>query len=116
MTKEFLYAKIHGATVTGANLHYTGSITIDAKLLEETKLQECQKVDVVNVNNGERFHTYIIKGEYGKGEVCLNGAAARKAEEGDKVIIIAYAAMSDEEIKQHKPNIIIVDENNQPIK
>ena len=116
MTKEFLYAKIHGASVTGAKLHHTGSITIDAKLLEETKLQEYQKVDVVNSNNGERFHTYIIKGEYGKGEICLNGAAARKAEEVDKVIVIAYATMSDEEMKQYKPNIIILDENNQSIK
>ena len=116
MTKEFLYAKIHSATVTDANLHYAGSITIDAKLLEEAKLQEHQKVDVVNVNNGERFHTYIIKGEYGNGEICLNGAAARKVEKGDKVIIIAYAMMSDEEIAQHSPHIVIVDNDNQPIK
>ena len=96
MLIEMLYSKIHRATVTDANLNYVGSITIDEELMEAAKLRVGQKVDVLNINNGERFQTYVIKGERGKREICLNGAAARKAHPGDKVIIVAYAQYSEE--------------------
>jgi len=115
MTIEMLYSKIHRATVTDANLNYVGSITIDEELMEEANLLVGQKVDVVNINNGERFSTYVIRGERGKREICLNGAAARKAHPGDKIIIIAYANMSIEEAKSFKPAVIIVDDNNNVI-
>jgi len=110
-----LYSKIHRATVTDANLHYVGSITIDQKLMEEAGLLEGQKVDIVNINNGERFSTYVITGEPGSGEICLNGAAARKVAIGDKIIIIAYALMEIEEAKNYKPRVILVDEKNRVV-
>ena len=112
MTIEILYSKIHRATVTDANLNYVGSITIDEELMKEANLFVGQKVDIVNVNNGERFSTYVIKGEKGKRDICLNGAAARKVHPGDKIIIIAYANMSLEEAKNFKPAVVIVDDNN----
>jgi aspartate 1-decarboxylase len=112
MTIEMLYSKIHRATVTDANLHYVGSITIDEELMEEANLFVGQKVDIVNINNGERFSTYVIKGERGKRDVCLNGAAARKVHPGDKIIVIAYAQMSIDEAKKFKPSVLIVDDNN----
>lgn len=112
MQIEMLYSKIHRATVTDANLNYIGSITIDEDLMDAAKLLENQKVDILNINNGERFQTYVIKGERGKKDICLNGAAARKAEPGDKVIIVAYALYNKEELKNHKPAIVHVDENN----
>jgi aspartate 1-decarboxylase len=112
MVIEMLYSKIHRATVTDANLHYVGSITIDQKLMEEAGLLEGQKVDIVNINNGERFSTYVITGEPGSGEICLNGAAARKVAIGDKIIIIAYALMEIEEAKNYKPRVILVDGEN----
>ncbi|WP_457560644.1 aspartate 1-decarboxylase [Caminibacter sp.] len=112
MTIEMLYSKIHRATVTDANLNYVGSITIDEELMEEANLFVGQKVDIVNINNGERFSTYVIKGERGKRDICLNGAAARKVHPGDKIIIIAYANMSLEEAKEFKPAVLIVDDNN----
>jgi len=112
MTIEMLYSKIHRATVTDANLNYVGSITIDEELMEEANLLVGQKVDIVNINNGERFSTYVIKGERGKRDICLNGAAARKVHPGDKIIIIAYASMSPEEAKSFKPAVLIVDDNN----
>ncbi|MEO1958697.1 MAG: aspartate 1-decarboxylase [Nautiliaceae bacterium] len=112
MTIEMLYSKIHRATVTDANLNYVGSITIDEELMEEANLFVGQKVDIVNINNGERFSTYVIKGERGKRDICLNGAAARKVHPGDKIIIIAYAQMSIEEAKSFKPAVLIVDDNN----
>ena len=114
MLCEFLYSKIHRATVTDANLNYVGSITIDSELLERANLKEGQKVDILNINNGERFNTYIIAGEKGKRQICLNGAAARKAEIGDKVIIVAYALLNPDEVKDFKPSIVIVDEKNNP--
>ena len=114
MLCEFLYSKIHRATVTDANLNYVGSITIDSELLEHANLKEGQKVDILNINNGERFNTYIIAGEKGKRQICLNGAAARKAEIGDKVIIVAYALLNPDEVKDFKPSIVIVDEKNNP--
>ena len=95
MLLEFLYSKIHRATVTDANLNYVGSITIDGEILQKANLKEGQKVDILNINNGERFQTYIIAGENGKKDFCLNGAAARKAQVGDKIIICAYELMSE---------------------
>ncbi len=112
MLQEFLYAKIHRATITEANLNYIGSITIDKALLRASGIKPNQKVDILNVNNGERFHTYVIEGEENSGVICLNGAAARKAQKGDIVIIVAYALLSEEEIKTFEPKIVHVDKNN----
>ena len=112
MTIEMLYSKIHRATVTDANLNYIGSITIDEELMQEANLLVGQKVDIVNINNGERFSTYVIKGKRGNKDICLNGAAARKVHKGDKIIIIAYAQMTVEEAKKFKPAVLIVDDNN----
>lgn len=115
MQLEFLYSKIHRATVTDANLNYVGSITIDKTLLEAANMREWQKVEILDVNNGERFATYIISGEPDSGCICLNGAAARKVQKGDKVIIVTYASMDEKEVKSHKPTIVIVDDNNKII-
>lgn len=112
MQLEFLYSKIHRATVTDANLNYVGSITIDETLLKAANMKEWQKVEILDVNNGERFQTYIIKGKADSGQVCLNGAAARKVQPGDKVIIVTYAQFEEKELKNYKPTIVIVDENN----
>ena len=112
MQLEFLYSKIHRATVTDANLNYVGSITIDEALLKAANMREWQKVEILDVNNGERFQTYIIKGKAGSGEICLNGAAARKVQKGDKVIIVTYGQFEEKELQNHKPTIVIVDENN----
>ena len=109
---KVLKSKIHRVKVTQAELHYVGSITIDEELLEAANLIENEKVQIVNVNNGERFETYIIKGEKGSGTVCLNGPAARKVQVGDIVIVISYASMDFEEAKQFKPSIVFPDENN----
>lgn len=112
MLLEFLYSKIHRATVTDANLNYVGSITIDENILDKANLSEGQKVDILNINNGERFQTYIIAGKRGNKDFCLNGAAARKAQIGDKIIICAYALMSKEEATSFKPTIVQIDDNN----
>ncbi len=112
MTIEMLYSKLHRATITDANLNYVGSITIDRELMDAAKLRIGQKVDIVNVNNGERFSTYVIEGARGKRDVCLNGAAARRAAVGDRVIIIAYANMSMEEADMFKPHIVLLNESN----
>ncbi len=106
-------SKIHRATVTEANLNYVGSITIDGLLLEAAGLLPNEKVQIVNINNGERFETYIIRGEHGSGAICLNGAAARKVAVGDKVIIIAYAMMTEIEAKQYVPKVVFVNDFNQ---
>ena len=116
MLLEFLYSKIHRATVTDANLNYVGSITIDEDLLKAAKIREWQKVEILNVNNGERFQTYVIKGEPGSGQICLNGAAARKAQPGDKVIIVTYGYFEEAVAGEYKPTIVIVDDNNKVIK
>jgi len=113
MKLEMLYSKIHRATVTDANLNYVGSITIDEELMEKANLLVGQKVDIVNINNGERFSTYVIKGKRGSRDICLNGAAARKVHVGDKIIIIAYASMDLEEAKSFKPKVIIVNDENE---
>lgn len=109
---EMLYSKIHRATVTDANLEYVGSITIDEELLEASQIRVGQKVDVLNINNGERFSTYVIKGKRGKRDICINGAAARKAHRGDVVIIVAYGYYSQEELTDYKPNVVLVDSRN----
>lgn len=116
MQIEFLYSKIHRATVTDANLEYVGSITIDEELMEAANLLEGMKVDILDVNNGERFQTYVIKGKRGNRDICLNGAAARKVAVGDKVIIVSYAMMTLEEKKSFSPTVIMVDEKNNIVK
>lgn len=112
MNITMLYSKLHRATVTDANLNYVGSITIDQNLLDAAHMRVGQKIDIVNINNGERFSTYIISGERGKGDICLNGAAARKVHVGDKIIIIAYASMTEAEADTHRPKIVILDDDN----
>ncbi len=112
MNIDMLYSKIHRATVTDANLNYVGSITIDDELLEKAKLRVGQKVEILNVNNGERFSTYAIRGERGKRDICLNGAAARKVHIGDVIIIVAYASFSEHELINYQPTVVLVDKNN----
>lgn len=112
MTRFMFKSKIHRAVVTQAELYYEGSLTIDLELMKEADLLAYEKVSVVNVNNGERFETYVIPGEPGSGVICLNGAAARKGAVGDEVIIIAYAAMSDEEARNCMPTVVHVDSRN----
>lgn len=106
-------SKIHRATVTEANLNYVGSITIDEALMEAANLLEGERVQIVNNNNGERLETYVIKGERNSGVICLNGAAARKVQPGDIVIIISYAYMNVEEAKEFQPVTIMPNEKNQ---
>lgn len=115
MMIEVLKSKLHCVQVTQANLHYMGSITIDEDLMDAAEMVEGQKVQIVDNNNGERFETYIIKGERGSGCICLNGAAARKCVVGDTVIIIAYALMDFEEAKTFKPTVVFP-ENNRIVK
>lgn len=105
-------SKIHRASITEANLNYVGSITIDEDLMDAANLIEGEKVQIVNNNNGERIETYVIKGERGSGVVCLNGAAARRAEVGDIVIIICYAMMTPDEAKAYKPATVFPNEFN----
>ena len=116
MQIEFIYSKIHRATVTDANLEYVGSITIDEELMEAANLLEGMKVDILDVNNGERFQTYVIKGKRGNRDICLNGAAARKVAVGDKVIIVSYAMMTLEEKAKFNPSIVMVDDKNNIVK
>ena len=105
-------SKIHRATVTQADLNYMGSITIDEALVEAAGMVEGERVQIVNNNNGERLETYIIKGERNSGVICLNGAAARRVQVGDLIIIISYALMTPEEAEQFKPKLVFPDENN----
>ncbi|PID89755.1 MAG: aspartate 1-decarboxylase [Bacteroidia bacterium] len=109
MTIEVMKSKLHKVTVTEANLNYIGSITIDEDLMNAANMLENEKVQIVNINNGERLETYIIKGKRGSGAICLNGPAARKVQPGDVVIIISYASMSFEEAKHWKPTVIFPD-------
>jgi aspartate 1-decarboxylase len=115
MQIQVLKSKIHRVKVTQAELHYVGSITIDEALMDAANIIENEKVQIVNINNGERFETYVIKGEKGTGTVCLNGPAARKVQVGDIVIVIAYASMNFEDAKQWKPFLVFPDSNNQLI-
>ena len=112
MLLTMLKSKIHRAVVTQANLNYVGSITIDSALLEASGILEYEKVQVVNVTNGSRIETYAISGEKNSGVVCLNGAAARCAAEGDIIIIMAYAQMDEKEIESHQPKVVLVDSEN----
>ena len=116
MLYNMFHGKIHRATVTQANLEYMGSITIDEDLLEMAGILPGERVQVVNNNNGERLETYTIAGKRGSGVICLNGAAARRAQVGDTVIIIAYAMMDKAEAESLVPKVVMVDERNHPIK
>jgi aspartate 1-decarboxylase len=111
---EVLKSKIHRVRVTQAELHYVGSITIDEDLLDAANMVEHEKVTIVNINNGERFETYTIRGERGSGMICLNGPAARRVAVGDIVIIISYALIDFTEARQHVPTVIFPDQNNRP--
>ena len=112
MYRCMLKSKIHRAVLTDADLNYMGSITIDRDLLEAADILPYEKVQVVNNNNGARFETYAIEGEAGSGCVCLNGAAARLGQPGDILIILSYVQLDDQEARQHKPQVVFVDENN----
>ncbi|PTL40613.1 aspartate 1-decarboxylase [Alkalicoccus saliphilus] len=113
MIREMMNGKIHRGTVTEADLNYVGSITIDQDLLDEVDMLENEKVQVVNNNNGARLETYIIAGARGSKTICLNGAAARLVQPGDKVIVISYKWMSEEEARQHTPNVAILNDANE---
>ena len=113
MKIEMLKGKIHRATVTQAELNYVGSITVDVELLEKSGICEYEKVDVVDIDNGNRLTTYTIAGERGSGVICLNGAAARLVSVGDKVIIMSYCTLTQEEAKTHRPTVALVNEKNQ---
>ncbi|MCM2590683.1 aspartate 1-decarboxylase [Rossellomorea marisflavi] len=112
MFRTMMSGKIHRARVTEANLNYVGSITIDEEILDAVGMVANEKVQVVNNNNGERLETYIIPGKRGSGVICLNGAAARKVQEGDIVIIVSYKLIGEEHITRHVPKVAIMDENN----
>ena len=114
MQIEVVKSKIHRVKCTGADLNYIGSITIDEDLMDAANVVENEKVQIVNINNGERFETYVIKGEAGSGVICLNGAAARRGVVGDVIIIMAYAQMSPEEADAFKPSVVIVGDGNKP--
>ncbi|MCX8071125.1 MAG: aspartate 1-decarboxylase [Candidatus Binatia bacterium] len=113
--RTMLRGKIHRATVTAAELHYEGSVTIDAELLELADILPYERVDIWNVTNGERFSTYAIAGQRGSGVVCINGAAAHKARKGDIVIIAAFATVGEDEARSWQPRCVFVDERNRPI-
>ena len=110
-----LKSKVHRATVTGSDLHYVGSITIDAELLEAADIREHEQVHVLDIDNGSRFETYTIAGEPGSGQVQVNGAAARLVHSGDKVIVISYAGYAEEELGQYEPVVVHVDASNRII-
>lgn len=112
MELTLLKSKLHRATITDANLNYVGSVTIDSALMEQVGLLEYEQVHIANVDNGARFETYVIRGEANTGMVCLNGAAARQAQVGDRVIIMSYARMTPREAASHKPMVVFLDEAN----
>lgn len=112
MQIQALKSKIHRATVVQAELNYIGSITIDETLMEKAGIMEYEKVQIVDIDNGARFETYVISGEKDSGMICLNGAAARMVSVGDKIIIMSYAAMTPEELKENPPQVVFVDEEN----
>ena len=113
MQLSVLKSKIHRAVITQAELNYVGSITIDENLMQASGIYEYEHVHVVNVNSGSRIETYVIAGEAGSGTICLNGAAARSGQKGDCIIIMAYASMTPEELGQHHPRVVFVNEKNQ---
>ena len=112
MNRVMFKSKLHRARITQADLYYEGSLTIDPDLMEAADLIAYEKVAVVNINNGERFETYVIPGNRGNREICLNGAAARKGQVGDEVIIISYTTVSDEEARTWEPTVVLVDKHN----
>lgn len=115
MRRTMMKSKIHRATVTDANLNYVGSVTIDRDLMDVGDLLEYEQVSIVNINNGARFETYVIEGESGSGTICLNGAAARMVQPGDKIIIISYAAVDAGELDGFVPSVVLVDDRNVPV-
>ncbi|GBD45477.1 aspartate 1-decarboxylase [Thermoleophilum album] len=112
MRRTMLKSKIHRATVTGSDLNYVGSITVDEELLEAADIREHELVHVLDINNGNRFETYTIRGERGSREICVNGAAARLVHTGDTLIILSYAEYEEEELDDHRPVVVHVDEQN----
>jgi aspartate 1-decarboxylase len=112
MQRQMLKSKIHRATVTDCNLHYAGSITIDSELMEQADLLPHELVHVLDVDNGSRFETYVIEGRYGSREMCVNGAAARLVQPGDRVIVVSYGGYSEAELASHEPCVVHVDEDN----
>jgi aspartate 1-decarboxylase len=116
MFLTMLKGKLHWATVTQANINHVGSVTIDGNLLKQSGILSGEKVQIVNLNNGERLETYTIEGEAGSGIICLNRAAARLVQVGDKVIIIAYALMNENEARTFQPNVLILDDQNRIVK
>ena len=115
MNRTMMKSKIHRATVTDANLNYVGSITIDSELMQVADLLEFEQVHVVDIDNGARFETYVIAGEAGSRDICLNGAAARLVHPGDKVIVISYGSFADDELDGFEPKIVLVDDANRPV-
>lgn len=115
MQREMMKSKLHGATVTQCNLGYVGSLTIDRNLMELADLLPNEKIQVVNLNNGARFETYVLEGEAGTGIIGANGGTARLCVEGDQLLIISYARYEDREARAHQPRVVIVDEENQPV-
>jgi len=110
--RTLMRAKVHGATLTGANLNYVGSLTLDSAIMEQLDMLPNEQVQVLNLNTGSRLTTYLLPGEKGSGVVALNGAAARLGHPGDKVLIVAYAVMSEEEARQFRPKVALVDDRN----
>jgi aspartate 1-decarboxylase len=115
MRRTLMKSKIHRATVTDANLHYNGSVTIDPELMAAADILENERVDVLDITNGNRLTTYAISGAPGRGEICLNGAAAHLVARGDLVILVTYAEMDELEARQHRPRVVFVDERNRPV-
>ncbi len=115
MKREFLRAKIHGATVTEANVEYVGSLTLDRDLMDEAGLYPFERIEVYNITSGHRFATYLIEGRRGGGQVCVNGAAAHLARPGDSVIMAAYCQLEESEIEPFTPRLVFVDEDNRPV-
>ena len=115
MFRTLMRAKVHGATLTGANLNYVGSLTLDSAIMEQLDMLPNEQVQVLNLNTGSRLTTYLLPGEKGSGVVALNGAAARLGHPGDKVLIVAYAVMSEEEARQFRPKVALVDERNRVV-
>ena len=114
MNRTMLKSKIHRATITGSDLHYVGSITLDTRLMERADIREHEQVHVLDIDNGARFETYVILGEPGQGDCCLNGAAARLVQPGDRVIVITYADYEDAELEDFEPKVVHVDSRNRP--
>jgi aspartate 1-decarboxylase len=115
MRRRMMKSKIHRATVTDANLHYVGSVTIDRDLMDRANLLAYEQVAIVDIDNGARLETYVIEGDRGSGAICLNGAAARLVQPGDKIIIISYAEYEDAELEGYQPTIVHVDTANRPV-